>query len=136
MKIKNITPTKESVLKSLTDAGFEFEENPQGKGSVLETKNGEIIPLFEKKEKKNSLQVFFCCFVNDDDWGSFVVAESHSKAKTLFLRSFNDCGEWNDVRCRKVKDIPKDVTIEPGCLDLPDDPILTKLGLKYQEPEI
>ena len=90
----------------------------------------------QKRKRRRKMKVFWCCFVKDDDWGSFVIAESRSKSKALFLHSFRDCGECIDVRCRKIKDIPKDVAIEPGCLDLPDDPILTKLGLKYQESEI
>ena len=80
------------------------------------------------------MKVFWCCFVKDDDWGSFVIAESRDKAKVLFLHSFRDCGEYIDVRCRKIKDVPDDIS--PGCLDLPDTPILKKLGLEYQKPEI
>lgn len=135
MQFKNITVTKESVLQSLTDAGLVFEENKDGNGAVLELPDGAIIPILRKKEAKN-LQVFWCRFVGDDEWGSFVVALTRTQAKSLFLHSFRDCGEYIDVRCRKVKDVPGDVIIEPGCLDVPKDPVLKKLGLEYQETEI
>ena len=75
----------------------------------------------------------WCYFLKDDNWGSFVIAENHSKARNIFFHSFRDRGEYIDVRCRKIKDVSEDIAIEPRCLDLPDDPMLKKLGLKYQE---
>ena len=87
----------------------------------------------EKGKTMTELKAYVCWFDNDDEWGSFVVAARRGQAKAIFYREFNDCGEWNDIRCRKVKDIPDSILIAPQCLSLPDDPVLELLGLKYQQ---
>ena len=84
------------------------------------------------------MTVYFCYFVKDDEWGSYVVAEGRGQAKAMFYYEFKDEGEWNDIRCFKVKDISDDISyvfIVPRCLDTPDDPALELLGLKYEERE-
>ena len=78
------------------------------------------------------MKAYFCWFVHDDEWGSYVIAGSRGQAKAIFYRQFNDCGVWNDIRCNKVKDIPDSILIAPQCLDLPDDPVLMMLGLEYK----
>lgn len=82
------------------------------------------------------MKVFWCFFRSQfNEWGSYVVAESRGKAKAIFHGSYNEEGDWNDVRCWKIKDVPDGVRVGPRCLDVPDDPILKKLGLKYREEE-
>lgn len=79
------------------------------------------------------LKVYLCYFVNDDEWGSYVVAANRGQAKSIFHKQFKDEGIWNDIRCSKVKDISDNILIAPQCLDRPDDPVLKLLGLEYQD---
>lgn len=81
------------------------------------------------------LKAYFCHFVKDDEWGSYVVAVNRGQAKSIFHRQFKDEGIWNDIRCFKVKDISDDILIAPQCLDRPEDPVLKLLGLEYQDIE-
>ena len=81
------------------------------------------------------MQVYFCRFVDDEEWGSYVAAGHSGQAKAIFYRSFKDNGVWNDIRCCKVKEIPDDILIAPQCLGAPEDPVLKMLGLKYREIE-
>ena len=80
-------------------------------------------------------KVYFCYFVNDDEWGSYVISSNSGQAKAVFYREFKDEGVWNDIRCFKVKDISDDILVTPQCLDMPNDPVLKLLGLKYCEVE-
>ncbi len=75
------------------------------------------------------MRVYFCRFVNDDEWGSYVVAGHSGQAKAIFYRRFKDEGEWNDIRCCKVKEISDDILIAPQCLDTPGAPVLKCLVL-------
>ena len=86
--------------------------------------------------KFRPLKAYFCYFVNDDEWGSFVLANSRGQAKAIFHRYYKDNGEWNDIRLFKVKDLPKDMPLLPQILDMPDDPLLEILGLEYMETEV
>ncbi len=81
------------------------------------------------------LKAYVCWFVNDDEWGAYVVAGSRGRAKAVFYREFDYCGVWNDIRCCKVKDIPNSILIAPQCLSAPDDPLLKFLGLEYCQEE-
>lgn len=78
------------------------------------------------------MKAYFCLFDPDDEWGSYVVAGHRGQAKAIFYRNFKDCGVWNDIRCRKVKDIPDSILIAPQCLDNADNPLLKLLGLEYK----
>ena len=79
------------------------------------------------------MKAYLCWFAHDDEWGSYVVAGSRGQAKAIFRRQFIDCGVWNDIRCRKVKDIPDSILIAPQCLDNADNPLLKLLGLEYKQ---
>ena len=84
----------------------------------------------------DEMKIYCCWFVHDDEWGCYVIAPGRGPAKAIFYRQFKDCGEWNDIRCLKVKkDIPAGMLIAPQCLDLPDDPLLEMLGLEYADWE-
>lgn len=90
----------------------------------------------EKGKPMDELKIYCCWFVKDDEWGCYVIAPGRGSAKAIFYRHFKNEGEWNDIRCVKVKkDIPDGVAIEPQCLDLPDDPLLEVLGLEYVDLE-
>ena len=79
------------------------------------------------------LKAYFCYFVKDDEWGSYVIAVNRGQAKSIFHRNFKDEGIWNDIRCFKVKNISDDILIAPQCLDVPENPVLKLLGLEYQD---
>ena len=81
------------------------------------------------------LKAYLCWFAHDDEWGSYVVASKSGQAKAVFYREFDYCGVWNDIRCRKVKDIPDSILIAPQCLSAPDDPVLHLLGLESMTEE-
>lgn len=84
----------------------------------------------------SEMKAYFCYFVHDDEWGSYVIASSTGQAKAIFYRQFKHEGIWNDIRCHKVKDVPDDILIAPQCLDKMGDPVLKLLGLEYREVEV
>ena len=84
----------------------------------------------------SEMKAFFCYFVHDDEWGSYVIASCSGQAKAIFYRQFKQEGIWNDIRCRKVKNVPDDILIAPQCLDKMGDPVLKMLGLEYREVDV
>ena len=84
----------------------------------------------------SEMKAYFCYFIHDDEWGSYVIASSSGQAKAIFHRQFKQEGIWNDIRCHKVKDVPDDILIAPQCLDKMGDPVLKMLGFEYREVEV
>ena len=85
------------------------------------------------------MKVYWCYFVNDDDWGCYVIAPNRGKAKALFLEhskwSYSVYGEYTDVRCRQMMKLPEGTNFWSQVLDSSDDPLLMELGLRYATDE-
>ena len=79
------------------------------------------------------MRVYWCYFVNDDEWGCYVIAPTRGKAKSLFLLHTNLLcdGDYTDIRCRQMMKLPEETNFWPQVLDDPDDPLLMELGLRY-----
>ena len=81
------------------------------------------------------MKVFWCYYKTDDEWGCYVIAPTHNKAKSLFhewyLRDIGGWDDYTDIRCFKKMVIAEGLGLEPQVLDDPDDPLLKELGLRY-----
>ena len=56
------------------------------------------------------MSLWFCCYVPDDDWGCYVVADTRRRAKSIFHRwrvsNSTNYGSYRDVRVYRIKDVP------------------------------
>lgn len=83
---------------------------------------------------KRRMALWFCCYLHDNDWGCYVVADTRGRAKSIFQRCVSDyaiTGSYTDVRAYRLKDVifSDEAIFDENC------PELAVLGFRYREED-
>ena len=80
----------------------------------------------------------YWCYYKNNEWGSYVIAPTHNKAKAMFQEWYLNTGgygDYTDIRCVRKMKLADCLNLKPQMLDEPDDPLLKELGLRYATDE-
>lgn len=79
----------------------------------------------------------FWCYYKGNEWGSYVIAPTHNKAKAMFHEWYMGTvvRSYIDIRCYRKMKLADCLNLKPQMLDDPDDPLLKELGLRYATDE-
>lgn len=84
---------------------------------------------------KRRMALWYCCYLPDDDWGCYVVADTRGRAKSIFhqrcVSDYTSLRSYTDVRAYRIKD----VTILNETIFEEDCPELEALGCRYLNDE-
>ena len=79
------------------------------------------------------MYLWFCWFYDEDSWGSYVIAPTRGRAKSIFYAHWCATwyGEYTDIRLRKIKSADgfKEAVLDDDCKEL------EALGVRYLTEE-
>lgn len=85
---------------------------------------------------KRRMALWFCCYLPDDDWGCYVIADTRGRAKAIFhhgyVLDYTRSRSYTDVRAYRLKDVhfsDDEAIFEENC------PELAVLGFRYREED-
>lgn len=84
---------------------------------------------------KRRMALWFCCYLPDDDWGCYVVADTRGRAKAIFHQwcasDHTSIRCYTDVRAYRLKDVhfSDEAIFDENC------PELAALGFRYREED-